>query len=177
MKTLLLLFLVIGLGVLGSSCVSSAPRSAAALHDAVGRGVPAEASPLAIVAAGNWFPNTQGYGALKSITPSSQVGVIAISKTRICFLQWSAPQGRFNVIKVLSYIDARQVFLEKLGRGRMLVVQSQDYTFDSFEFTGGSGIYVDADKAESAYSFIESERKGVNQAPEPTRASAVTFGK
>ncbi len=111
-----------------------------------------------VMGSGTWFSNAQGFATLKSLSPASQVGFIVIAEKRISFLQWNSTQSRFNVLRTVSYIEAKQVFVDKLGVARMLVVEGPNGGFDSFEFTKGFGMIGSATHAERALSLISAER-------------------
>lgn len=154
--------LVTLLTVLLSGCVTSGPSDETALRAAAARAIGAPAESL-LLCAGTWYRDAQGLGVLKTLTPASQVGLIVVAQGTLSFLQWNNTQGRFNVLRSVSYVDAKQAFLDKLGVGRMLVIQGPDGTFDSFEFTRGLGVVHSGSQAHQAFTVITAARSGKRQ--------------
>lgn len=142
--------------LLQSAC-STMPKDRAALETEISLAI---GHPVtgAVISAGTWYQNAQGFAVLKSLTPASQVGIIVIARGRVSFLQWNDTQSRFSVVRAVSYIDAKQVFVDRLGVARMLVVQDATGTFDSFEFTRGFGMLRTTEQAERALNVVLAER-------------------
>ncbi len=153
------LYLVV-LGVILSGCVSKGPTSGVRLHDSIVQALPVGTTKPDILSSGTWFPNSQGYGFLNSRAAATQTGAIAITDENLYFLQWSASQKQMNIMRVVPYLSAKQVFVDRFGRGRMLVIQNSDLSFDSFEFTKTSGTWIDKEMTERAFLAISKRRDG-----------------
>jgi hypothetical protein len=71
------------------------------------------------------------------------MGVLAIAGDKLYFMWWNAPEHHFDVYHVVDFLTAANIGVDRLGPSAMLVVESRDLSFDSFELMKGGELLSD----------------------------------
>ena len=121
-------------------------------------------APSAVVRA-VWFPNARGIGSTDASLVHS-TGVLALAGDKLWFMAWNDQEHHFDMLHVISFLEAEQVGISRLGSSAMLVIQSGNDTFDSFELMNRGQFGSDPAVTQDLYDKIQALRKK-NPQPEP----------
>ena len=107
-----------------------------------------------------WLPNVRGFTSIRDYSlargaSSVTVGVLVLTDKSILFQQWNVNNEKFDIVKRLSYLEIKKISLDSLGRNRMLAVQKNDFSYDSFSFIKPKGFIADPKKTEKAFHFLK----------------------
>lgn len=152
--------LVLITAVLLSGCSAIGPTNNSDFPKLAEAPVPLADRPVHLYGPAQWFPNSRGFTAVRSLAlgggqASVIPGVLVISEKALLFEQWDERQNVFEVIKRLPFDELMSVQLDTYGRGRQLVVRKKDMSFESFNYTGASGQMIDQEKTEAAVVFLQ----------------------
>jgi len=75
------------------------------------------------------------------------------------FQQWDNGAQGFELVKRLAFSDLSDMSLDSYGFNRRLVFRKKDFSFESFDFTQASGNFVDAQKVEEAFKYLQARVK------------------
>jgi hypothetical protein len=143
-----------------AGCAAIGPVSSPEFRHLVARAVPEEDGEVVLAGSGNWYPNIRGFTNVRSILLTDNIGgipgVLVLTSNSVLFEQWNEKTQRFDVVKRLPLSEVREVSLDSYGVNRCLVVRKRDLSYDSFDFTQGSGAFIDASRAEEGYKFLQS---------------------
>lgn len=152
-------FLLVATAVMLSGCSAIGPTNSADFQKLAQAPVPVADGSVHMYGAAQWYPNSRGFTALRSLAlggePAAIPGVLVIADKALVFEQWDERQNVFEVIKRLPFDDLMSVQLDTYGRGRQIVVRKRDLSFDSFSYTGPSGHMVDQEKTEAAVQVLQ----------------------
>jgi hypothetical protein len=104
---------------------------------------PGTAAPTEILSA-IWFPNASGFGSADNTGMGHMSGVLALAGDKLWFMTWNGPEHHFDMQHVVSFIPAMKVEVAREGAAAMLVIESGNRSFDSFELMTGGQIGSDA---------------------------------
>lgn len=123
--------------LLCAGCVSSDLSNNAEITGEVVECLPVgTAAPSAVVRA-IWFPDANGFGSTNESPLGHATGVLALAGDRLWFMSWNDPEHHFDMRHVIAFLPAAKVSVERLGTSAMLVIQSANLSFDSFELMNG----------------------------------------
>lgn len=129
-----------------AGCAAIGPVSSPEFHYLVARAVPDEDGEVVLAGSGNWYPNIRGFTDVRSVLlsgPFSPIpGVFVLTSGSVLFEQWDEKTQRFDVVKRLRLSEIGEVSLDSYGVNRRLVLRKKDLSYDSFDFTQGSGTFV-----------------------------------
>jgi len=98
---------------------------------------PRTPAPSAVLRA-IWFPNASGFGSTDASPLGHVPGVLALAGDKLWFMGWNDREQHFDMLHVIAFLSAAKISVARLGPSAMLVVQSRNDSFDSFELmTGG----------------------------------------
>jgi hypothetical protein len=103
---------------------------------------PGTAAPTETVSA-IWFPNASGFGSADNTGMGHLSGVLALAGNKLWFMTWNGPEHHYDMQHVVSYIPALKVEVAHEGTAAMLVIESGNRSFDSFELMSGGQIGSD----------------------------------
>jgi hypothetical protein len=128
--------------LLAAGCMSADLSKDGKIPGEVAECLPPGTPAPEVVARAVWFPNASGFG---SADESIHVtGVLALAGGRLWFMTWNEPEHHFDMRHVVAYLPAMKVDVARLGSTSMLVVQSRNGSFDSFELMNGGQLGSDA---------------------------------
>lgn len=125
--------------LLGAGCVSSDLSANASITGEVIECLPPRTPGPSAVERAIWFPNASGFGTTDASPLGHVTGVLVLAGDHLWFMAWNAPERHFDMLKVIAFLPAVKVSVERLGTSSMLVIRSRNDSFDSFELmTGGA---------------------------------------
>jgi hypothetical protein len=124
---------------------------------------PGTAAPTEIVSA-IWFPNASGFGSADNTGMGHLSGVLALAGNKLWFMTWNEPEHHYDMQHVISFIPALKVDVAREGAAAMLVIESGNRSFDSFELMSGGQIGSDAAATQRLYDEMTAIRA---KNPEP----------
>lgn len=104
---------------------------------------PGTAAPTEIVSA-IWFPNASGFGSADNTGMGHLSGVLALAGDKLWFMTWNGQEHHYDMQHVVSFIPALKVEVAREGAAAMLVVESGNRSFDSYELMTGGQVGSDA---------------------------------
>jgi hypothetical protein len=150
--------------VLAVGCVSADLSKDARVTEGVAECLPpGTAAPTEIVSA-IWFPNANGFGSADNTGMGHMSGVLALAANKLWFMTWNAPEHHYDMQHVVSFLPALKVDIAREGTAAMLVVESGNRSFDSFELMSGGQIGSDPAATQRLYDEVNAIRA---KNPEP----------
>ncbi|HVW20218.1 MAG TPA: hypothetical protein VHC86_03305 [Opitutaceae bacterium] len=148
-----------GLALLIGGCVSSDLSQDARLGAQVAEGLPVGTPAPSLVVRAFWFPKANGAGS----TGPSLKGVLALAGDKLYFLAWNDQLNTYDTQQSVSFLTAIRVEVVRRGLAPMLVVESKNMSFDSFELMQGGSVVPDAATTEELCGRLQALR--AQQAP------------
>lgn len=156
--------LVAAAAVLAAGCASDLSNDADVNKEVV-IAMPTDAPAPTEVVRAVWFPNANGFRA----TDQSLVhvtGVLALAGDKLWFMAWNDHEHHYDMLHVVDFIQADKVGVDRFGTGAMLVVQSGNDSFDSYQLMGKGQFASDPKETEQLYQAILALRA---KSPAPTQ--------
>jgi hypothetical protein len=129
--------------LLGAGCVSADMSKDAKVTGEVVECLPPGTPAPTEVARAIWFPNASGFGSADETGMGHVAGVLALAGNRLWFMSWNDQEHQFEMQHVVELIPAMRVEVAYAGTAAMLVVQSRNRSFDSYELMYGQEIGSD----------------------------------
>jgi hypothetical protein len=118
---------------------------------------PGTAAPTMVVSA-IWFRNANGYGSVDETGMGHMSGVLALAGNKLWFMSWNDPEHHFDMQCVIEFLPAMKVEVAREGTAAMLVIQSSNRAFNSFELMNGGQIGSDPAVTQSLYERLQTLR-------------------
>jgi hypothetical protein len=125
--------------VLAAGCVSSDLSKDADTAGEVAECLPTDTPPPTVIARAIWYPHASGFGS----ADEHESGVIAVAGHKLWFLEWNGQGKHFDVEHVIDVRQAASLGVVRFGTSAMLVVQSGNLAFDSYELMKGGDVATD----------------------------------
>lgn len=139
-------------------CAAIGPVSSPEFPSLVAKTLSKDDGEIHFFGSGSWYPNVRGFTPNRSLFLAKPApptpGVLVITDEALLFLQWDEDAKSFDIIKRLPYSELVAVSLDSYGLNRRIVLRKKDLSYDSFDFTQGSGNFIDATKVEQAIGFL-----------------------
>lgn len=129
--------------VLATGCVSADLSSDAKITSEVKECLPPGTPAPSMVATAVWFHNANGFASADDTGMGHESGVVALAGDRLWFMTWNEPERHFDVQTDIACLPALKVEVVHGGLAAMLVIQSSNRSFDSFELMHGGRIGSD----------------------------------
>jgi hypothetical protein len=123
-----------------SADLSSDAKVAGEVAECLPPGTPAPSA----VARAIWFPNASGFGSADNTGMGHVSGVVALAGDRLWFMSWNDQQHQFQMEHDVAVLMAMKVEVDHAGTASMLVVESGNRSFDSFELMTGGQLSSDS---------------------------------
>jgi hypothetical protein len=144
--------------LLAAGCVSADLSRDAQVTEGVAECLPpGTAAPTEIVSA-IWFPNASGFGSADNTGMGHLSGVLALAGNKLWFMTWNAPEHHYDMRHVVSFLPALRVDIAREGAAAMLVIESGNRSFDSFELMSGGQIGSDPSTTQRLYDEVTTIR-------------------
>jgi hypothetical protein len=145
----------LGAGLFAPGCVSADLSNDAKITSEVVECLPpGTPSPSAVVSA-IWFRNANGYGSVDETGMGHVSGVLALAGNKLWFMSWNDPEHHFDMQRVIAFLPALRVEVARAGAGAMLVIESGNRAFDSFELMSGGRIGSDPAATRGLYEKLQ----------------------
>lgn len=150
--------------ILTAGCASDLSNDADVRKEVV-IAMPTDAPAPTQVVRAVWFPNANGFRS----TDQSLVhvtGVLALAGDKLWFMAWNDHEHLYDMLHVMDFIQADKVGVDHFGTAAMLVIQSGNDSFDSFQLMGKGQFASDPKETEQLFQTIQALRA---KNPAPTR--------
>jgi hypothetical protein len=121
---------------LATGCQSSDLSKDADIRREVVICLPPDTPAPSVVVRAVWFPNTNGFESADS-SPVHSTGVLALADNKLWFMAWNNPERHYDMLHVIEFLTAERISVSHLGTSAMLVIQSSNDSYDSFELMNG----------------------------------------
>ena len=81
-------------------------------------------------------------------------GVLALAGDKLWFMSWNDPEHHFDMQHVVSVLPAIKVEVGRAGDAAMLVIESSNRSFDSYELMNGGQLGSDPAATQGLYEKI-----------------------
>jgi hypothetical protein len=139
---------------LAAGCVSADLSKDADTAGAVAECLPTDTPAPSVVVRAIWYPHATGFGS----ADAHESGVLALAGPKLWFMEWNDSGRHFDMEHVVDVLHAQSVGVVRFGTSAMLVVQSGDLSFDSFELMNGGEIGTDTNATQALYERIQALR-------------------
>ncbi|MGH7997188.1 MAG: hypothetical protein ACREFX_12650 [Opitutaceae bacterium] len=116
-----------------SGCASSDLSKSAKTVGEVVECLPTDTPAPTVVARAIWFPDASGFGTTGASPTGQWVGVLALAGGKLWFMSWDDAGSHYDVQRRIDLQTAAKVFVDRAGPAALLVVESRNLAFDSFE--------------------------------------------
>jgi hypothetical protein len=123
--------------LLACGCASSDLSGDSGIAAGVAECLPVDTPAPSAVVRAIWFPDADGFGSADASPLGHSTGVLALAGDRLWFMTWNDPEHHFDMRHVVAFLPAVSVRVSRLGTSAMLVIQSGNLSFDSFELMNG----------------------------------------
>ena len=123
--------------LLTAGCASSDLSNDAEINREVVECLPTDAPAPSMIARAIWFPNARGFGSTDASPLGHVSGVLVLADDKLWFMSWNDAERHFDVLRVIAFLRATTVAVARSGPAAMLVIQSGNLSFDSFELMKG----------------------------------------
>ena len=120
--------------------------------------LPTDAPAPSVVVRAIWYPNAHGFGSTDASPLGHVSGVLALAGDRLWFMSWNNPEHHYDVLHVIAFLPAAKIWVDRFGPSAMLVVQSQNYSFDAFELMGKGQFGSDPQATQTLYEKMQALR-------------------
>jgi hypothetical protein len=141
----------------GAGCASSDLSKDSTITGEVTECLPPNTPAPSAVARAIWFPNASGFAS----TDDSIVhvtGVLVLAGGKLWFMAWNDPEHHFDMLHVIDVVMAENVSVGRLGTSAMLVVQSGNDSYDSFELMNAGSFGSDPKVTQELYEKLRTLR-------------------
>ena len=143
--------------LLASGCVSSDLSKDSQTLDEVVECLPTDTpAPTAVVRA-IWYIHASGFGS----SDAHENGVLALAGDRLWFMVWNESGHHFDMEHVVDVRQTVSLRVDRFGTSAMLVVQSGNLAFDSYELMNGGEIGSDPKATQALYDTLQAIRAKV----------------
>ena len=150
---LLAALLVAGPGCVSSDLSKNAETNASVL-ECLPPGTPA---PLVVVRA-FWFPKARGFGSTDASELGHAAGALALAGDRLWFMAWNHEEHHFDMLHDIDVASTQDISVVHLGSSTMLVVESHNQSFDSFELMNGGQFGTDPAATQALFASLQQIR-------------------
>ena len=137
-----------------SSDLSTNPKTTDRVVECLPPGTPA---PV-VIARAIWYPKANGFGNTDASPLGHATGVLALAGDRIWFMAWNNSEDHFDMVHSVPFLRAAGIRVDHFGPSVMLVVQSGDFSFDSFELIKAGAFSSDTAATEDLDRKLEALR-------------------
>jgi hypothetical protein len=98
--------------------------------------MPPDSPSPSVIARAVWFPHAMGNGSADSF-PVHATGVLVLAGDKLWFMSWNEPEKHYDMLHVIDFQLAQRVAVSRMGLSPVLVLQSGNDIYDSFELMNG----------------------------------------
>jgi hypothetical protein len=145
-------------GLLAAGCVSADLSGDSKTAGDVADCLPPGTATPSVVARAIWFPNANGFGSADETGMGHLVGVLALAGDKLWFMTWDDTVHQFSMRHVVEVLPAAKVEVASLGSASMLVIESRNRSFDSYELMYGQELGSDSKATQDLLGKIQALR-------------------
>jgi len=145
-----------------SSDLASDSKTMGGVVECLPPGTPA---PLQVARA-IWFPYSSGFRSADSSPEVHVTGVLVLAGSKLWFMAWNDPERHFDMVHLIDFQAAEKVRVDHFGTSAMLVIQSGNDSYDSFELMGGGQFASDPKATQELFEKLKALRSNPPQ-PDP----------
>jgi hypothetical protein len=142
----------------GVGCASSDLSNNSEISGQVVECLPVDTPAPTVVARAIWYPNASGFGSTDASPLGHASGVLALAGDKLWFMTWNNPEHHFDMLHDIAVLTAAKISVAHLGPSAMLVVQSRNLSFDSFELMKKGHFSSDPDATQALYQKLQDLR-------------------
>jgi hypothetical protein len=120
--------------------------------------LPTDAPAPSLVARAIWYPKASGFGSTDASPLGHVTGVLVLAGDKLYFMWWNAPEHHYEVYATEEFLKAARISVARLGPSAMLVIQSRNLSFDSFELMKGGHFLSDPQGAQELFDRLQALR-------------------
>ena len=155
----LLLSIGAALAILGGAgCKSSDLSADINIPREVAEALPTDAPAPTDIARAIWYPHASGFGTTDDSSVGHASGVLSMAGDKLWFMSWNDVEHHFDVLRTIPFLDAKRLSVAHFGGATMLVIESDNLSFDSFELMTGSRISSDQIGTEALFEKLQALR-------------------
>ena len=128
--------------------------------------LPTDAPAPSVIVRAVWYPNARGFGSTDSSPVGHVTGVLALAGDKLFFMSWNSEEHHFDMYHVADVLTAASINVARLGPSAMLVIESRNLSFDSFELMKGGQVLSDTQATQVLCDKLQALRAKHPQ-PEP----------
>lgn len=106
---------------------------------------------IRLAVASVWLPSTSGFGQVGAVLRRD--GLLVLTDQSVSW-QFRSSTGLYRTARRIALADIRVVALAESGVDRLIVIQGQDYRYDSFGVTRRDGKAVDPEATVQTYQTL-----------------------
>ncbi len=144
--------------LLGAGCVGADLSGSAKVAGEVAECLPPGTPAPSVISRAVWFPNADGFGTADETGMGHMVGVLAFAGGRLWFMAWDDTVHQYSMRHVVEVLPAAKVEVARLGSASMLVVESRNKSFDSYELMYGQELGSDSKATQDLCGRIQALR-------------------
>jgi hypothetical protein len=148
----------------GAGCVSADLSKDAKVTGEVVECLPPGTPVPSEVASAIWFPNASGFGSADNTGMGHVSGVVVLAGDKLWFMSWSDEERQYRMEHVVAVLMAVKVEVDHAGTASMLVIESSNRSFDSYELMTGGQVASDSKATQDLCDKIQALRA---KHPEP----------
>ncbi len=120
--------------------------------------LPTNAPAPSLMASAVWYPKARGFGSTDATPLGHVTGVLALAGDRLYFMWWNAPEHHFDMYDTVDFLTAARISVARLGPSAMLVIESRNLSFDSFELMKGGHFLSDPQGTQNLFDRLQALR-------------------
>jgi hypothetical protein len=117
--------------------------------------LPTDAPSPSLVARAIWYPKASGFGSTDATPLGHVTGVLALAGDKLYFMWWNAPERHYDVYTTVDLMKAARISVARLGPSAMLVIESRNLSFDSFELMKGGHFLPDPQGTQDLFDKLQ----------------------
>ena len=105
-----------------------------------------------------WYPHASGFETTYISPVGHASGVLVVAGNKLWFMAWNDVERHFDILRTLSFLEAKNVSLAHFGGSTMLVFESDNLGFDSFELMPSSRLGSDQIGTQALFDKLQALR-------------------
>ena len=142
----------------GAGCTSSDLSKDANIASEVAEALPTDAPAPTDIARALWYPNASSFDTTDISPVGHGSGVLALAGDKLWFLSWNETEHHYDVLKSIPFLLATNISVAHMGPSTLLVVESGNLSFDSFELLNASRLSTDQPATQALYEKLRALR-------------------
>jgi hypothetical protein len=142
----------------GSGCVSADLTKGADVRREVAECLPEGTQAPSLVLRAIWFPSTNGFRSPDAAPFGRVSGVLALAGDMLWFMNWNETEHHYDMTHSVSFMPPATLRIDRFGTASMLVIQSGNMAYDSFELMNGGDLGSDPKATQELYDNLQARR-------------------